>query len=146
MVHKRAEFAQKVHGLRAKQFNKKRYAEKATMKKTSTRRHTPPTTPPPQFHYHHDDHHLYARLVTGTQARAHYHKNTKSKHRGTQTQRNTPTYAHTYTHTRTHARTQTHAHTHAHTRTTAFTLRQIHQLPGLLCTRKRVANTRPRMP
>jgi len=34
MVHKRAEFAQKVHGLRAKQFNKKRYAEKATMKKT----------------------------------------------------------------------------------------------------------------
>lgn len=34
MVHKRAEFAQKVHGLRAKQFNKKRYQEKATMKKT----------------------------------------------------------------------------------------------------------------
>jgi len=34
LVHKRAEFAQKVHGLRAKQFNKKRYAEKATMKKT----------------------------------------------------------------------------------------------------------------
>lgn len=34
MVHKRAEFAQKVHGLRAKQFNAKRFKEKATMKKT----------------------------------------------------------------------------------------------------------------
>jgi len=34
MAHKRSEFAQKVHGLRAKQFNKQRYAEKATMKKT----------------------------------------------------------------------------------------------------------------
>lgn len=31
--HKRAKFAQKVHGLRAKLFNKKRYAEKAAMKK-----------------------------------------------------------------------------------------------------------------
>lgn len=34
LVHKRAEFAQKVHGLRAKMFNKQRYKEKATMKKT----------------------------------------------------------------------------------------------------------------
>ena len=34
MVHKRAEFAQKSHGLRAKLFNKKRHAEKAEMKKT----------------------------------------------------------------------------------------------------------------
>ncbi len=34
MVHKRSEFAQKVHGLRAKLHNKKRYSEKATMKKT----------------------------------------------------------------------------------------------------------------
>jgi len=33
-VHRRAAFAQKVHGLRAKLLNKKRYAEKATMKKT----------------------------------------------------------------------------------------------------------------
>jgi len=33
-VHKRAEYAQKIHGLRAKQFNKERYKEKATMKKT----------------------------------------------------------------------------------------------------------------
>jgi len=34
MVHKRAEYAQKIHGLRAKMFNKKRFQEKATMKKT----------------------------------------------------------------------------------------------------------------
>lgn len=34
MAHKRSEFAQKVHGLRAKMYNKKRYQEKATMKKT----------------------------------------------------------------------------------------------------------------
>jgi ribosome biogenesis protein NSA2 len=34
MVHKRSQFAQKVHGLRAKQLNKRRYQEKATMKKT----------------------------------------------------------------------------------------------------------------
>lgn len=34
VVHKRSEFAQKVHGLRAKQFHKKRYQEKVTMKKT----------------------------------------------------------------------------------------------------------------
>jgi len=33
-VHKRAEFAQKVHGLRAKLLNSRRYTEKATMKKT----------------------------------------------------------------------------------------------------------------
>jgi ribosome biogenesis protein NSA2 len=33
-VHKRAEFAQKVHGLRAKLHNAKRFKEKATMKKT----------------------------------------------------------------------------------------------------------------
>eukprot|EP00163_Fabomonas_tropica_P003005 TRINITY_DN1248_c0_g1_i1.p1 TRINITY_DN1248_c0_g1~~TRINITY_DN1248_c0_g1_i1.p1 ORF type:complete len:261 (-),score=92.27 TRINITY_DN1248_c0_g1_i1:79-861(-) len=33
-VHKRSQFAQKVHGLRAKLYNKKRYAEKAVMKKT----------------------------------------------------------------------------------------------------------------
>lgn len=33
-VHKVAAFAQKVHGLRAKMFNKQRYKEKATMKKT----------------------------------------------------------------------------------------------------------------
>lgn len=33
-VHKRSEYAQKVHGLRAKLLNAKRYAEKATMKKT----------------------------------------------------------------------------------------------------------------
>lgn len=33
-MHKRAQFAQKVHGLRAKLYNKKRYSEKATMKKT----------------------------------------------------------------------------------------------------------------
>jgi len=33
-VHRRSIFAQKVHGLRAKLLNKKRYAEKATMKKT----------------------------------------------------------------------------------------------------------------
>lgn len=33
-VHKRAEYAQKIHGLRAKQFNAARYKEKATMKKT----------------------------------------------------------------------------------------------------------------
>jgi len=34
VVHKRAEFAQKVHGLRAKLFHKKRYQEKVAMKKT----------------------------------------------------------------------------------------------------------------
>lgn len=34
MAHSQAKFAQKVHGLRAKLFNKKRYKEKATMKKT----------------------------------------------------------------------------------------------------------------
>lgn len=33
-AHKRAEFAQKIHGLRAKRFNAARYKEKATMKKT----------------------------------------------------------------------------------------------------------------
>jgi len=33
-AHRRSEFAQKVHGLRAKLYHKKRYAEKATMKKT----------------------------------------------------------------------------------------------------------------
>jgi len=33
-AHRRAEFAQKIHGLRAKLYNRKRYAEKATMKKT----------------------------------------------------------------------------------------------------------------
>jgi len=33
-VHRRSQFAQKVRGLRAKLFNKKRYAEKAQMKKT----------------------------------------------------------------------------------------------------------------
>jgi len=33
-VHRRAQFAQKVRGLRAKLFNKKRFAEKAQMKKT----------------------------------------------------------------------------------------------------------------
>lgn len=32
-VHRRSQFAQKVHGLRAKMFNKNRYAEKAAMKK-----------------------------------------------------------------------------------------------------------------
>jgi ribosome biogenesis protein NSA2 len=34
VVHKRADFAQKVHGLRAKLLHKKRYAEKAEMKKS----------------------------------------------------------------------------------------------------------------
>mmetsp|Transcript_23462 Transcript_23462/g.46242 ORF Transcript_23462/g.46242 Transcript_23462/m.46242 type:complete len:261 (-) Transcript_23462:120-902(-) len=33
-AHKASEYAQKVHGLRAKLYNKKRFAEKATMKKT----------------------------------------------------------------------------------------------------------------
>ena len=33
-VHKKAEFAQKVHGLRAKLYNKQRHAEKIQMKKT----------------------------------------------------------------------------------------------------------------
>jgi hypothetical protein len=33
MVHKRSEFAQKVHGLRAKLYAKKRHAEKVEMKK-----------------------------------------------------------------------------------------------------------------
>ena len=32
--HKRSEFAQKVHGLRAKLYNQKRFKEKATMRKT----------------------------------------------------------------------------------------------------------------
>jgi len=34
IVHKRAEFARKVHGLKAKLHQKKRYTEKVTMKKT----------------------------------------------------------------------------------------------------------------
>lgn len=34
LVHSRAAFATKVRGLRAKLYNQKRYAEKATMKKT----------------------------------------------------------------------------------------------------------------
>jgi len=34
MVHKRAEYAQKVHGLRAKLYNKARHAEKIQMRKT----------------------------------------------------------------------------------------------------------------
>lgn len=34
MAHSRSKFAQKVHGLRAIMFNKQRYKEKATMKKT----------------------------------------------------------------------------------------------------------------
>jgi len=34
IVHKRSEFAKKVHGLKAKLLNKKRYQEKVTMKKT----------------------------------------------------------------------------------------------------------------
>lgn len=33
-VHRRSAFAQKVHGLRAKLYNAKRYKEKATMRKT----------------------------------------------------------------------------------------------------------------
>lgn len=33
MAHKRSEFAQKVHGLRAKLYAKKRHAEKVEMKK-----------------------------------------------------------------------------------------------------------------
>lgn len=33
-MHKRAQFAQKVHGLRAKLFNQQRFKEKAAMKKT----------------------------------------------------------------------------------------------------------------
>jgi len=33
-VHKRSRFAQKVHGLRAKLYNAKRYKEKAIMRKT----------------------------------------------------------------------------------------------------------------
>jgi hypothetical protein len=33
-VHKRSEFAQKVHGIRAKLYHQKRFKEKATMKKT----------------------------------------------------------------------------------------------------------------
>ena len=33
-VHKRSEFAQKVHGLRAKLYNKQRHNEKIQMKKT----------------------------------------------------------------------------------------------------------------
>ena len=33
-AHRRAEFAQKVHGLRAKLYNKQRFQEKAAMKKT----------------------------------------------------------------------------------------------------------------
>ena len=34
IAHKRSEFAQKVHGLRAKLYNARRYSEKASMKKT----------------------------------------------------------------------------------------------------------------
>jgi len=34
LVHKRSEFAQRIHGLRAKLHNARRYSEKATMKKT----------------------------------------------------------------------------------------------------------------
>lgn len=34
MAHKRSEFAQKVHGIRAKLYNQKRFKEKATMRKT----------------------------------------------------------------------------------------------------------------
>uniref|UniRef100_A0A7S2EES3 Ribosome biogenesis protein NSA2 homolog n=1 Tax=Trieres chinensis TaxID=1514140 RepID=A0A7S2EES3_TRICV len=34
LVHKRSEFAQKVHGLRAKLYNERRFKEKATMRKT----------------------------------------------------------------------------------------------------------------
>ena len=34
MVHKRSEFAQKVHGIRAKLYNQRRFKEKATMRKT----------------------------------------------------------------------------------------------------------------
>ncbi|CAI5737211.1 unnamed protein product [Peronospora farinosa] len=33
-VHRRSQFAQKVHGLRAKLYNQKRFKEKAAMKKT----------------------------------------------------------------------------------------------------------------
>ncbi|CAN0504733.1 unnamed protein product, partial [Scytosiphon promiscuus] len=33
-VHKRSEFAQKVHGIRAKLYQRKRFKEKATMRKT----------------------------------------------------------------------------------------------------------------
>lgn len=33
-AHSRSQFAQKVHGLRAKLYNKRRYKEKAAMKKT----------------------------------------------------------------------------------------------------------------
>jgi hypothetical protein len=33
-AHRRSRFAQKVHGLRAKLYNAKRYKEKATMRKT----------------------------------------------------------------------------------------------------------------
>ena len=36
-VHKRSEFAQKVHGLRAKLHNQKRFKEKVQMKKTYVR-------------------------------------------------------------------------------------------------------------
>ena len=35
VVHRRSQYAQKVKGLRAKLFNKKRFQEKAEMKKTS---------------------------------------------------------------------------------------------------------------
>ena len=34
LVHKRSDFSQKVHGLRAKLYNERRYKEKATMRKT----------------------------------------------------------------------------------------------------------------
>jgi len=34
LAHKRSEFAQKVHGIRAKLYNKRRFKEKATMRKT----------------------------------------------------------------------------------------------------------------
>lgn len=33
-AHKRSEFAQKVHGIRAKLYHQKRFKEKATMRKT----------------------------------------------------------------------------------------------------------------
>ena len=33
-VHERAEHAKKLHGIRAKQYNRKRHAEKIQMKKT----------------------------------------------------------------------------------------------------------------
>lgn len=38
LVHKRSKFSQKVHGIRAKLYNKKRYKEKATLKKIFNKR------------------------------------------------------------------------------------------------------------